>query len=185
MAGALGKALLAVWGPGAKKSYKAVGWHAQLSQLTSVKEGSAAADKAGLHVKQARTIRNWLSQTTTPTPRDQRLIAKAYHILAGRWNSANEDRTYSIHGLIDSGDRVENRTLHIGLGDYESARWDRIAAEYDAGDPDPLEIERLFIEDVIVPDIGESSPSIGGYGTDSEEWEGEYGWSFPGNFYTV
>lgn len=185
MAGALGRALLRVWGPGAKKSYKAVGWHAQLSQITAVKEGSAAADKAGLHVKQARTIKNWLSEKTTPTPRDQRLIAKAYHILAGRWNSANETRHYAIDGLIDSGDRIEGRVLHIGSGDYESARWDRLAAEFDAGDPDPLEIERLFIEDVIVPDIGESSPRIGQSGTDDEEWQGEYGWDFPGSFYTV
>lgn len=185
MAGALGKALIDFWGGGAKKSYRAVGYRAQILQLVSVKEGSAAADKAGLHVKQRRTIENWISGKTVPSARDQRKIAQAYHILAGRWNPADGARRYGITGLIDSGDRLEQRTLNIGQGDYESSSWTRIAAVYDAGDPDPMVIEQLFIEDVIVPDIGESSPRPDQMFSSEEDWEGEYGWSFPGQYYTI
>lgn len=184
MAGALGRALIAEWGGGAKKSYNSVGWKAQFIQLLSVKAGSAAADRAGLDVS-PQQAKNWLSEKTTPRASDQRKIHRAYHILAGRWETSNQTRKYAIHGEIDSGDRIEVRTLHIGDGDYSAARWDRIAAEYDAGDPDPKEIERLFIEDVIVPDIGESSPRMGQMFADDEEWVGEYGWDFPGSSYTV
>jgi hypothetical protein len=168
--GALGRALLDTWTPGAKGTYRAVGWHAQISQLTAVKAGAQAAVAAGLVVKKRETLLAWLGRTREPTPENQRRIDHAYRILAGRvWNPRFETRKYKIHGVVDSGDRSEVRTLAIGEGDYEFAKWDRIKKEVESLNPDPKKIQEYFTDDVIVEDIGDTSPT----------------WDFPGTSYTV
>lgn len=165
--GNLGRALMAEWGH--KRTYTAKGWHAQVSQLTAVIAGARAAAAVGLTVTQ-RTLIGWLSQTQEPSAANRRKIAEAYRMIAGKkWDPNNETRTYSITGEIDSGDRIEDRTLEIGLGDYTDARWDRIAKEFDQPNPDPRKIEKYFIEDVIVEDIGDTTGQ----------------WGFPGASYII
>lgn len=66
-------------------SRKAKGWHAQLRELTEAKQGSAAADKAGLNPS-ARTLKNWLSDADYPIRSgDRDRIARAYDALKN-WN---------------------------------------------------------------------------------------------------
>lgn len=168
--GALGKALLDTWSKGRKSSYAARGWHAQISQLTAVAAGARAAVAAGLEVKTQRTLLAWLSQAREPSAENKRRIDLAYRILAGRvWNPLNQTRTYAIHGLIGSGDRTEIRTLTIGIGDYEEAKWDNLRREFEKFRPNPKWIEQYFIEDVIVEDIGDTTGH----------------WEFPGASYTI
>lgn len=162
---ALGRALLSVWGDGPKKSYKAKNWHAQFSKLTEVSGGSAAATAAGLDPSESTAIR-WLKDIQEPSKKHQDQIARAYAILAGTWQPANETREYRIYGKIDSGDRVETRTLII---DGRNGMWDRIRDEYNRGGLTAADAEELFVVDVIIEDIG----------------EGSEGWAFPGTSYTV
>lgn len=173
----LGERLLELWGGGAKRSYTVKGWHAQLAQLTSTRAGYQAADQVGLSVTR-RTLLDWLTERRAPSIQNQRLISQAYSIAAGRWQPAFESQGYSIRGLIDSGDRDEERTLKVGLGDYGSAIWVRLEAIVNDGAPpkDSADfrdytdlIEDVFIEDVIEMDIGTASPE----------------WGFPGDDYTV
>ncbi|MCW2937374.1 MAG: hypothetical protein JWN00_359 [Actinomycetia bacterium] len=84
----------------------------------------------------------------------------------GPWDPHDEQRHYPIVGLIDSGDRIENRVLLI---DGRGGLWDRIRTAYENGNLDSELAEVLFIEDVIEEDIGETSGS----------------WAFPGPSYTV
>lgn len=162
--GALGRALIAEWGGGRKKSYGAVGWHAQIRKLTEAGGGAAAADKAGLDVTRS-TLLKWLAQTQEPSAANQRKINEAYEVLGGFWDSANENRTYHIHGLIDSGDRSKTRILKV---DGSRGSWSEIEEAYNDGADDD-EIEELFIEHVINEDIGEPTDP----------------WNFPGSSYSV
>ncbi len=177
--GVLGATLLAAWGGHFKRSYTALGWHAQISKITEVAAGRAAADRAGLTVTHDTLIR-WLKQAQEPSAENQRKISEAYGYLKGKpWEESHQTRRYSIHGVIDSGDRIETRTLEIGLGDYEDARWDRIRKEYETGNPNPKKIEEYFIEDVISEDIGDTSPRTNG------DDLAVNGWAFPGPSYTI
>ncbi|MFF6873695.1 hypothetical protein [Streptomyces sp. NPDC012450] len=66
-------------------SRKAKGWHAQLRELTEAKNGSAAADRAGLNPS-ARTLKNWLSDADYPIRSgDRDRISRAYEALKN-WN---------------------------------------------------------------------------------------------------
>lgn len=58
-------------------SYRAKGYRAQLSALVSTPRGSALSDRVGLNAS-TRTVRNWLSETTTPSKANRAKIAEAY-----------------------------------------------------------------------------------------------------------
>ncbi|MFE0779129.1 hypothetical protein ACFW3E_39565, partial [Streptomyces sp. NPDC058861] len=61
------------------------GWHAQLHELVKSKNGSAAADKAGLNPS-SRTLKNWLSDAEYPIRSgDRDRISRAYEALKN-WN---------------------------------------------------------------------------------------------------
>jgi hypothetical protein len=64
-------------------SRRAVGWHAQIRELSETKYGSKAADRAGLNPT-ARTMRNWLSESQTPSKANREKIASAYEALKMR-----------------------------------------------------------------------------------------------------
>lgn len=173
MARSLGAALRDLWErPGTVKRV-AKGWHAQISALTATPRGYESAIRAGLHVKQRRTLEGWLAQTIEPTSVNKRLINAAYRLMVGQWDDSVEHREYRIYGEIDSGDRKETRELII---DGRSGDWAPIRDAYLNGADDD-ELEALFIENVIVEDIGATSPR--------DESTAEYGWDFPGNSYEI
>lgn len=169
--GALGRALLDAWGGEGKSTYHAKGWHAQISKLTEGPRGYDAMQAAGISIS-ADTLLKWLTQDLrpgefAPTKANQSKIREAYERLAGRyWDPANETREYRIHGEIDSGDRTETRTLKIR---GSAGIWDEIRTKYQSGELDEDTAEELFVEHVIVEDIGDTT--------------GE--WGFPGGSYTV
>lgn len=173
MARSLGAALRQLWErPGTVKRV-AKGWHAQISALTATPRGYEAAIQARLHVKTRATLEGWLAQTQEPTAANKRLINAAYRLMIGQWDDSVERREYRIYGSIDSGDRSETRELIV---DGRSGDWTQIRDAYLNGADDD-ELERLFIEDVIVEDLGATSPR-----SDSDA---EYGWAFPGNDYEI
>lgn len=165
--GALGRALIQVWGGGRRKSYKAKGWHAKLRELIDSPRGSAAADAVGWNPTR-ETIQTYLSDPEHRIRPDyESKIHQAYEVLAGAvWNPANERRIYAIEGEIDSGDRSEHRVLRI---DGKRGQWDEIRRRYLEGDLTPEEAEVLFITEVIESDIGESTEP----------------WNFPGSYYDI
>lgn len=172
----LGEELIRFWGGGAKASYTRTGWLAQFKQLTGTKAGHAALERAGLSAT-VDTQRAWLAEQRDANAENQRIIHRAYQAFANRWNPANETRRIAVFGWIDSGDREEERTLRLGLGDWDSVVWTRLESLYNAGiptDPDKRRdyfdsIVDAFIEDVVEQDIGQTS--------------GE--WDFPGTSYDV
>lgn len=175
MARSLGAALRELWEqPSSIQTRRQVkGWHAQISALTKTPRGYEAAHKAGLHIKQRRTLEGWLAQTIQPSAANKRLINAAYRLMVGQWDESVERRDYRIHGSIDSGDREEVRELII---DGRAGDWGPIIDAYLNGASDQ-ELEDLFIENVIVEDLGPTSPRRGS--------DYEYGWGFPGSDYAV
>lgn len=175
MASALGAALIGEWGRNRKSSYKAKGWLAQIRHLTATRGGSEAADAVGLDVTEG-TLLAWLEWShpddRKPSPSNQRKIRQAYEYMAGSWDSASQTRRYEITGMIDSGDRIERRTLRI---DARRGQWDQIRLRYLSGEMTDDEAEQMFVEDVIVEDIGEGSPPD----------HSAYAWGFPGTSYTI
>jgi hypothetical protein len=172
MAG-LGAELRRLWERPPSVSRPVKGWHAQISALTKTSRGYEAAEKVGLHVQQRRTLEGWLSQTHEPNARNKSLINAAYRYMIGGWDASVQNRTYSISGDIDSGDRTQNRELII---DGSAGDWQPIIDAFLNGASDQ-ELERLFIEHVIVEDIGEGSRRPG--------MDDEFGWAFPGTDYQV
>lgn len=150
---------------GVRKSYTAKGWHAQISKLTSSPRGYLAAEKAGLSVNH-RTLVDWLAERREPSAANQRKIATAYAMMAGRWPEEVEGREFSIRGLIKTGEDERTRTLSVDSG---PAVWRRMKEAWEDGEVDDDDFEEWFIEDVIEMDIGEGSD----------------GWEFPGPSYTV
>lgn len=157
---------------GVRRSYTATGWHAQISKLTSQPRGYEAAAAAGLSAT-ARTLKAWLAQDVTPSPANQRKIAEAYAIMAGRWPDGVERQEIAVHGVVATGgDRRERGgsspsaplSIDGGAGD-----WRRIKDAWNRGEVDEDDFEDWFIEDVIEEDIGEGSD----------------GWDFPGGSYMV
>ena len=176
--GSLGRALInaladAAGGTvGVRKSYTAKGWHAQISKLTSSPRGYLAAERAGLSVNQ-RTLMDWLAERREPTAANQRRIAEAYGIMAGRWPDGHERQDIEISGTVKIGDDERSRGSagHAPLLiDGRAGNWDRMKRAWNAGgDLDEQDFEDWFVEDVIEEDLGESSEAF----------------QFPGGSYTV
>lgn len=80
-------------------SYRAKGWHAQLSALTGSKYGSTASDKAGLSPT-TRTVREWLSESRAPSKANQEKIAAAYDSLKNRRVEVSQDRANRASGAL-------------------------------------------------------------------------------------
>lgn len=176
--GSLGAALVAAIADaaggtvGVRRSYTAKGWHAQISKLTSSPRGYQAAAAAGLSVN-LRTLKDWLAERREPNAENRRRIADAYARMAGRWPAGIERRQVRISGVVQIGrdrrDRGSKGTSPL-LVDGSVGSWHRIRDAWEAGgDVNAEEIEEAFIEDVLEPDLGDSS----------EPWE------FPGTSYTV
>lgn len=156
---------------GVRRSYTAVGWHAQISKLTSSPRGYLAAEAAGISVNH-RTLVDWLAERREPNRENQEKIAKAYGIMAGRWPSEVEGRSFEISGDVSTGGdtRTRGSAGHASLLiDSTPAHWSRMKNAWESGEVDPDDFEEWFIEDVIEEDIGEGSD----------------GWEFPGGSYTV
>lgn len=157
------------------KSYDAVGWHAQISKLTSSPRGYAAAEAAGLSAT-ARTLKGWLSQSIEPNKANRAKIAEAYERMArGPWPKDKvEGKEIAIRGVVKTGaderDRGAGDTspMHID-GSAAGASWRRMSDAWAKGEIDAQDFEDWFVEDVMEADVGEGS----------EEWE------FPGGAYTV
>jgi hypothetical protein len=161
---------------GVRRSYTAKGWHAQISKLTSSDRGYQAAAAAGLSVNH-RTLVDWLAERRDPSPANQRLIAKAYALMAGRWPAEVEQRVLEIRGRVRIGDDDRDRggTSTKGRGtagllvDGGAGDWSQLRDAWESGDVDPEDVEEWFIEDILEADLGESSEA----------------WEFPGGSYTV
>lgn len=153
-------------------SYKAKGWHAQISHLTGTQRGINAAAAAGLTVSRA-TLLNWLAERTEPNAANRAKIAEAYEIAAGRWPDW-ERADFKIYGLVQTGNDIRDR----GSEDYSPflvegseatmATWEAFRQKWEAGGMTPDEVEDYFIDVVneAIPDTSE-------------------GWQFPGTFYDV
>lgn len=179
--GSLGAALVAALADaadgtvGVRKSYTAKGWHAQISKLTSSPRGYQAAEKVGLSAT-ARTLKSWLSWAgdgdPEPSQANQRKIAEAYAIMAGRWPQEVEHQDVSVTGTVQMGPDVRDRGSkgHSPLlVDGRAGSWQRLRDAWESGDVDADDFEEWWIEDVLEADLGEGS----------EPWE------FPGSSYTV
>lgn len=86
----------------AGRSYRAKGWHAQLSELTRNPRGHSATDRADLTVT-VETLRKWLSGGGDPNPANQGKISAAYREM--RDQVVGEARTKSLaanHALADA-----------------------------------------------------------------------------------
>jgi hypothetical protein len=156
---------------GVRTTYDRVGWRAQFAQLSKTKAGYAAMEAAGLEAT-IRTQRGWLAGDTVPTAANQAKIREAYRSMAGGFGRQWSTAQYAIKGRLtqgrDSRVRGERGTSPLRL-DGRLGRWDRIEDAWTDGEPDPGEIERLFIQDVVVPNLG----------------EGSYPWEFDGDWYEV
>lgn len=83
-------------------SYRAKGWHAQLSALLASKRGPALSDRAGLNPS-ARTVTAWLSTEREPSKENQRKIAEAYEGLRTyRVDAANKEHAAARHELAQA-----------------------------------------------------------------------------------
>lgn len=156
---------------GVLKSYTAVGWHAQISKLTSSPRGYQAAATEGLSVNR-KTLMDWLTERRAPNAQNQRKIASAYRRMGGSWPAHIERREVKVSGKVGMGLDVRERGTPDAspfLIDGSAGSWSRMKEAWESGEPDPEDFEEWFIEDVIEEDIGEGS----------EPWE------FPGTSYTV
>lgn len=147
---------------GMRRSYRAKGWHAQISKLTSSPRGYQAAARVGLSAND-RTLRDWLAERREPNKANQGLIDKAYRAMAGRWPSEIEGRKFRISGEVTLGDDTRDRgngihaPLEIDGSQAGPAGWDRMRRAWEAGDVDEEDFEEWFIEDVLEADLGEMS----------------------------
>lgn len=156
---------------GARRSYTAQGWHAQISKLTSSPRGYLAAERAGLSVNH-RTLVDWLAERRDPSAANQSKIARAYQIMAGRWPEEIERQGVEITGLVRIGGDERERGVppHAPLRiDGSAGDWGRMRRAWNEADVSADSFEEWFIEDVLEADLGDSS----------EPWE------FPGSAYTV
>lgn len=145
---------------GVRRSYTAVGWHAQISKLTSSPRGYLAAERAGLSANE-RTLRNWLSEKVEPNPANQRKIAHAYAIMAGRWPAEVERQSVDIHGEVTIADDSRERGGGSGNAaltiDGREGDWSRMKAQWNKGTPSADDFEEFFVVDVLEADLGEFS----------------------------
>lgn len=156
----------ALWGAlglredGPARSYRAVGWHAQISKLTSSPRGYAAASAAGLDVS-AQTLRRWLSETQAPSASNVDKIRDAYQRMAGAFPRHLTGREFWISGQVAIGRDVRDRGhgQHSPLViDGSAGRWATIIQQYEDGELDAEELEEEFVEDVIMEDLDFSDP---------------------------
>jgi hypothetical protein len=145
---------------GERGSYTRTGWRAQFAQLSGTRTGHAALERAGLSAT-TRTQRGWLSGDVAASRANQGLIAQAYKAMAGGWNPRWETAVFKISGRVTQGrdSRIRGFGRHSPLrieGDVPGARWTPIEREYD-GDADTGTIEELFIQHVVIPNLGEGS----------------------------
>lgn len=146
---------------GVRKSYTAVGWHAQISKLTSSPRGYEAAHRAGLSVNH-RTLVDWLAERREPSKQNQGLIDKAYRMMAGRWPEEIERKKFWITGevTIGSDTRVRGADGHNALEIDGSAAgsndWQPMRDAWLNGEVDPDQFEEDFIG-IIEADLGEFS----------------------------
>jgi hypothetical protein len=154
--GTLGEALVDLWSTGgrpggARSSYTAQGWQAQFSQLSRTKAGYSAMERAGLSATIA-TQRNWLSGSATASRANQGLIEQAYHAMQGGFSAGWKTTEYQISGRVtigaDSRDRGNGRHSPL-LVDGRDGDWARIEDAWNRG-AGPEELERLFVEDVVL-----------------------------------
>ncbi len=154
-----------------KASYRAKGWHAQISQLTATQVGINAAAAAGITVSR-RTLLDWLSEKTEPSPANRRKIAEAYEIAGGRWPDW-EGATFYIYGEVQTGNDRRNRGADRTSGfmvesdEAHSSLWREFQDEWEAGGMDAEEVQDAF-EAIIDSAIPTSD-----------------GWEFPGTLYDV
>jgi hypothetical protein len=156
---------------GVRRSYRATGWHAQISKLTSSDRGYLAAEKAGISVNR-RTLMDWLTERREPSAENQRKINAAYRLMAGQWPAQIQGKEFRITGLVKIGPDVRDRGNGMAafLIDSGPADWSRMKRAWESGtELDEDEWEEWFVLDVIEPDLGEM--------TDPPE--------FPGTSYTV
>ena len=171
----LGEALTALFATGgrpgaARSTYDRKGWRAQFAQLSGTKSGYAAMERAGLNAT-TRTQRGWLSGDVEASPANQSLIAAAYQAMAGGWNTTWQDRQYVIRGRLTQGNDSRERGYHGNSPlrlDGRLGQWGPIQRAWDDG-ADPDTIEGLFIEFVVIPNLG----------------EGSFPWEFDGDRYEV
>lgn len=172
----LGQALTALFAtagrPGSPRStYDRKGWRAQFSQLSSTKSGYAAMERAGLNAT-TRTQRGWLTGDAEASAENRGRIASAYLAMAGGWNARRwEAAQYVIRGRLTQGNDSRERGYHGNSPlrlDGELGDWDPIEQAWDEGAP-PDRIEALFIEFVVIPNLG----------------EGSFPWEFDGDRYEV
>jgi hypothetical protein len=157
--------------PGAPRStYDRKGWRAQFSQLSATKSGYAAMERAGLAAS-TRTQRGWLAGETEASKANQGLIAAAYASMAGGWNPAWETKQFVIRGRVTQGRDSRERGYHGNSPlrlDGRLGNWAPIQRAWDDG-ADTDTVEALFIEFVVIPNLG----------------EGSFPWEFDGNRYEV
>ncbi|MFD5271567.1 hypothetical protein [Streptomyces sp. NPDC058335] len=157
-------------------TYSAKQWHAQLSQLTGTRRGCEALDSAGLDVR-PDTLFKWLSDPEYNVRRSYRdVIHTAYENVAIVPAEPLPDTVkrgqFEISGLVKTGDdereRGTRRAAPLRI-DASRGDWTEIEALWLAGDLRDNDFEDLFVDEIIVADIGE--------GTD--------GWEFGGDSYAV
>lgn len=154
---------------GVRKSYTAVGWHAQISKLTSSPRGYQAAERAGLSVNH-RTLVDWLAERREPNAENRGKIERAYRGMAGRWPAEVEGREFRITGDVSIGTDTRTRGAdgHAALSIDGSAAgpsgWSRMKDQWEAGEVDADDFEEWFVEDILEADLGEFSipPEFGG-----------------------
>lgn len=147
---------------GVRRSYTLVGWHAQISKLTSSPRGYEAAHRAGLSVNH-RTLVDWLAERREPSKANQALIHKAYRAMAGRWPSEIENRKFWIHGEVTIGGDVRergfnsgNQALEIDAASAGPNDWRDMREAWEDGEVEPEDFEDWFIG-IIEADLGEWS----------------------------
>ncbi|MFF3312801.1 hypothetical protein [Streptomyces sp. NPDC002952] len=157
-------------------TYNAKHWHAQLSQLTGTRRGYEALESAGLNVR-PDTLIKWLSDSEYNVRRSYRdLIHTAYENVAFAPAEPLTDTIkrgqYEISGLVKTGnderERGNRRAAPLRI-DASRGDWTEIETLWLAGDLRDDDFEDLFIDEIIVADIGA--------GTD--------GWEFSGGSYSV
>jgi hypothetical protein len=174
--GSLGEAIGSLIGSysrsgGARSSYSATGWHAQLVQLTGTRAGrEALGDNVTVT---SRTLLGWLAEEHTPRPSNRGAIQAAYDRLRGGFPESITGAKIEITGVVRTGDDVRERGTHGAplRVDGSFGNWDRIRDLWESGDYDAADLEDAFIEDVVYED-----PALG---------DGSGGWEFPGGGYTV
>jgi hypothetical protein len=122
-------------------------------ELTATRRGSAALEAAGLNVSRSTLLR-WLADEQSPSPSNAHIIDRAYRDYL-RYPTAPIVRRVSgaigvITGLIKISDDIGLRTIRV---DNRAGDWRPIVREWRRPNPNPDEIELLYIIGVVIPDV--------------------------------